>query len=88
MFRTILLTLAGLLLGIGLVVVILLATNRVIRWITAPKIFEIEYGVLYLTVVLGAGFGAVCGALVGLAGVISRILRDRPPTSRSPDGPV
>jgi hypothetical protein len=36
--------------------------------------------VIYQTVVLGAGFGAVCGALVGLAGVVARGLRERPPS--------
>ncbi len=77
MFRTTLLTIAGALAGIAIVVAILFVTNLVIRWITAPRVFEIEYGVLYLTVILGAGFGAVCGALIGVAGVIERIPRER-----------
>ncbi len=81
MLRTTLLTFAGALAGIAVVAVILCATNLVVRWMTAPKVFEIEHGVIYLTVVLGAGFGAVCGALIGTVGVIERIPPDGPPSS-------
>jgi hypothetical protein len=81
MLRTTLLTLAGALAGIAVVVVVLRLTNVVLHWMTAPKVFEIEHGTIYLTVVLGAGFGAVCGALIGTVGAIVRTLRERPPTT-------
>jgi hypothetical protein len=77
MLRTTLLTFAGALAGIALVVVILLLTNVVLRWMTSPRIFEIEHSTLYLTVVLGAGFGAVCGAVIGAVGAIVRALCER-----------
>ncbi len=78
MLRTTLMTLAGMLAGIALVVVILRLTNVVHHWMTSPKVFEIEHGTLYLSVVLGAGFGAVCGALIGAVGAIVRTWRERP----------
>jgi hypothetical protein len=81
MVRTTLLTLAGALTGIVFVVVILSLTNVVLRWMASPRIFEIEHGTVYLTIMLGAGFGAVCGALIGAAGAVVRALRERPPTS-------
>ena len=37
-------------------------TFDLIRWRTAPKLFEIEYSTLYVCAMLGAGFGAVCGS--------------------------
>jgi hypothetical protein len=76
MLRTTLLTLAGTLTGIALVVVISWSTNVVLRWMTAPRTFEIEHGTLYLTIVLGAGFGAVCGALIGAVGAVVRALSE------------
>ena len=80
MFRTTLLIIAGALAGIAFVVVLLRLTNVVLHWMTAPKVFEIEHGTIYLTVVLGAGFGAVCGALIGTVGTIVRALRERTPS--------
>ena len=68
------------LIGIVLTGGILRITWTVVCWIKGPRIFEIEPSVIYQTVVLGAGFGGVCGALVGLAGVIARGLRDRSPS--------
>jgi hypothetical protein len=78
MLRTTMMTLAGMLAGVALVGVILRLTNVVHHWMTSPKVFEIEHGTLYLTVVLGAGFGGVCGALIGATGAIVRALRERP----------
>jgi hypothetical protein len=67
-----LLSLAGLALGAGLSLVLLWLTREALRGQTAPKVFEVEHYVVYLTVILGAGFGAVCGALAGLASVLAR----------------
>jgi hypothetical protein len=80
MLRTLLASLAGMLAGIGLTAGLLRLTWTVVGWIKDPRIFEIEPSVIYQTMVLGAGFGGVCGALVGLAGVVARSLRDRSPS--------
>ena len=80
-----LLSLAGLVLGaalgVGLAVGLLWLTREDLRARTAPKVFEVEHFVIYLSVVLGgvlgAGFGAVCGALAGLASALRR--RDTSP---------
>jgi hypothetical protein len=79
MLRTTVCAFAGLLVGIAMTALVLRGTNVVVGWMTAPQVFRIEYTVIYQTVVLGAGFGAVCGALVGLAGVVARAGRERPP---------
>jgi hypothetical protein len=81
MLRTTFLALAGTLAGIVVVVLVLCLTNVVLRFMTPPKLFEMEHRTIYLTVVLGAGFGAVCGGLIGAAGAFVRALRERPPTS-------
>jgi hypothetical protein len=80
MLRTLVSTLAGMLVGVGLTAGLLRLTWSVVGGIKSPRVFEVEPSVIYQTVVLGAGFGSVCGALVGLAGVIARVLRDRPPS--------
>jgi hypothetical protein len=80
MIRTALLALVGMLLGIGLALGLLWLTREVLRWQTAPKVFTIEHGVIYLSLVLGAGFGALCGALAGLASVL--LARDRSGSER------
>jgi hypothetical protein len=67
-----LLSLAGWVLGAGLAVALLWVTWEGVRWLKAPKVYEIEPYVVYQVVALGAGFGAVCGALAGLAGVLRR----------------
>lgn len=67
-----LLSLVGALLGGGLAMALLWATREVLRQQTAPKVFEVEHSVVYQAVTLGAGFGAVCGALAGLASVVAR----------------
>lgn len=76
MWRTALGALVGMLLGIGCTALLLYLTNRVIARMTAPQEFEIEYGAIYLTITLGAGFGAVCGALAGLTSAVLRAWRD------------
>lgn len=89
MLRTALGSVVGMLLGVGCTALILFATNQVVAWMTAPVRFEIEYGVIYLTVILGAGFGSVCGAMVGLASAVLREWRrSRDQTTASPAGPV
>jgi hypothetical protein len=72
MWRTTLGALIGMLVGIGLTVLILRVAFAVIARITAPDVYEIEYSVIYQTLTLGAGFGAVCGALAGFASAILR----------------
>ncbi len=57
----------GLILGVALAAGLLAGTNAVLAWMTAPKRFAIEHTVVYQGVILGAGFGALAGALVGLA---------------------
>jgi NhaP-type Na+/H+ or K+/H+ antiporter len=85
--RTALGALVGWLVGVGLTVLLLWATDRVIRQMTAPRVFEIEYRTIYLALVLGAGFGALSGAVAGLAGVVQRRL-ERPPSPAVPPEPV
>ena len=80
MFRTLVSALAGMLVGVGLTAGLLRLNWSVVGWIKSPRVFEVEPSVIHQAVVLGAGFGGVCGALVGLAGVIARGLRDRPPS--------
>ena len=78
MLHTTLAALAGTLAGLGGTVVVLSITHAVLNWMNAPIAFKIEHSVVYTTLVHGAGFGAVCRALVGLTGAIIRALRDRP----------
>jgi hypothetical protein len=84
MRRTLLCALAGLFAGVALTSVLLRTALAVMRWVTAPKIFEMEHGVIYQGLILGAGFGAVTGALVGLAGVVYRSTSDASPKSHEP----
>jgi hypothetical protein len=53
----------GLLLGVGLTVVLLFSTNKVLAWQTAPKEYAMDHWVIYLSLVLGAGFGALSAAM-------------------------
>jgi hypothetical protein len=81
MIRTTVGAALGTLAGVLAAALLLLATRQVLRWATAPKIFEMEHSVIYTGVLLGAGFGAVSGALAGLAGVLGRAPREDPPVS-------
>lgn len=63
MFRSLFAILAGALAGACLAGLLVFATSQALAWYTSPRRFEIEHGVIYLAVVLGAGFGAVCGIL-------------------------
>jgi hypothetical protein len=69
----------GWLTGVGLTAGLLWLTHLVLVRLTAPRIFEVEHSTIYLALVLGSGFGAVCGALAGLAGTLSRNRRPSPP---------
>ena len=75
-------TLVGLVAGVALTAGLLRGTNAVVNRLKAPKVFEMEPNTIYVSVVLGAGFGAVSGALVGLAGAVARAGRE-PPTRPS-----
>jgi hypothetical protein len=55
--------LIGALLGVLATALLLLVTRRVLMWMTEPRVFEVEHSVIYVSVILGAGFGGVCGAL-------------------------
>jgi hypothetical protein len=68
MGRTLLGILCGLFVGVACAAGLLAGTNAVLAWLTAPTRFAIEHGVVYLGVILGAGFGAVAGGMVGVAG--------------------
>jgi hypothetical protein len=51
-----------------------------------PPVLRMEHGVIYQGLVLGAGFGAVCGALAGFARALGRpVVQERvaavPPAS-------
>jgi hypothetical protein len=77
MLRTILLALAGLAAGVLVAAGLLGATAAVLRWQTEPLVFKVKHDVIYLGILLGAGFGAVTGAVAGLAHVLDRAWRQR-----------
>lgn len=78
MIRTGLLALMGCVAGVGLTAGLLAATAEYLRQQTAPRVFQMDHGVVYLSVVLGAGFGAVTGAMIGLAGCVTRSRQTSP----------
>jgi hypothetical protein len=80
MIRTAVGALVGTLAGLAVAALILRTAWSFLAWRTAPRLFEVEHGVIYLALVLGAGFGALCGALAGLAGAVLRAWRERPPS--------
>ena len=67
MRRTLLGVVCGLVCGVACAAGLLAGTNAVLAWLTAPQRFAVEHGVVYLGVILGAGFGAVAGGIVGMA---------------------
>jgi hypothetical protein len=69
--------LAGAVAGALAAALLLAVTSAVLAWKTSPLGLEVEHGVVYLAEVLGAGFGGLCGAVAGLAGVLARQPRDR-----------
>ncbi len=75
MLRTLACAGLGWVVGAGLTAGLLWVVREILRWQTAPRTFEIEHAVIYLAVVMGAGFGALCGALAGLAGLLARSRR-------------
>ena len=54
----------GILAGLGVTVLILLAARTVLRVLEPDKAFAMEHHTVYTTLVLGAGLGAVCGAIL------------------------
>jgi hypothetical protein len=72
MWRPLLGGVAGLLAGAGLTALILRLTWSIVARIKEPVVFEIEPTVIYQSVVLGAGFGAVCGTLCGMTAAMLR----------------
>ncbi len=80
MLRTLVSSFVGMLLGALLAAVLLRGTVAVVRWTVEP-LMAVEHWVIYVGILLGAGFGAVSGAVVGLAGVVVRTIRERPQRS-------
>ena len=52
----------GLVLGVGITIVLLWSANKVLAWQTAPKEHTMDHWVIYLSLVLGGGFGALTAA--------------------------
>lgn len=52
----------GLLLGVGVTVALLMSAYKVLAWQTAPKEYAMDHWVVYLSLVLSAGFGALTAA--------------------------
>lgn len=71
MRRTVIGSLIGTLLGAVLAAVLLRATVAVVRLTLEPQM-AVEHWVIYVGVLLGAGFGSLSGAVAGLAGVLGR----------------
>ena len=72
MWRPLLGAVVGLLAGAGLTGLALRVTWSVIARIKDPLLYEIDPWVIHLTVVLGAGFGALCGTLAGMTSAVLR----------------
>jgi hypothetical protein len=73
MWRTALGSVVGMLLGVGSTALTLYVANQVVTaYVTAPDVLRMEPSVIYQAVVLGGGFGSVCGALAGFASAILR----------------
>ena len=79
MRRTFMGILCGLILGVACAAGLLAGTNAVLAWLTAPKRFAIEHGVVYIGVILGAGFGALAGGMLGFTSAWLRRYDTRPP---------
>jgi hypothetical protein len=79
--RTLVSSLIGTFLGALLAAVLLRATVAVVRWTVEP-VMAVEHWVIYVGILIGAGFGSVSGAMVGLVGVITKAGHER--VQRSP----
>jgi hypothetical protein len=93
MIRATVAALVGLLAGATLAAALVWLAMHWLRGQTAPKSYEVEHWVVYVTLVVGAGLGAVSGAVIGLAGAVSAALRRRessatPPTPPGPSRPA
>jgi len=53
--------------GVAFTAALLLATREVLAWATSPT-QSLEHWTIYLSMVLGAGFGAMCGAWTAAPG--------------------
>jgi hypothetical protein len=72
MWRPLLGGVAGLLAGAGLTALVLRLAYSVVARLKEPLVFEVDPWVIYLTLVLGTGFGALCGTLIGMTAAILR----------------
>jgi hypothetical protein len=80
--------LVGLGVGAAAAALLLWLTGLGLRWLYAPKIYEVEHSVYYLSIILGAGFGSLCGALAGLAHALTATRGTAsPPSQANPERP-
>ncbi len=71
MWRPLVGAVAGVVAGVAVTALLLRGTFGFVGR-TEEKIFEIDRWVYYVTVVVGAGFGALCGTLTGLTAALVR----------------
>jgi hypothetical protein len=81
MWRPLLGAVVGFVAGVGLTALLLRGTWAAVARLKEPLLFEMNPDVIYLTVVLGAGFGALCGALTGVTAALLREWRRGRPTA-------
>jgi hypothetical protein len=73
MARVIVGALVGMLAGSVAVALLLPVAAWAVEHLLAPPAQRVEHAVIYQCLVLGAGFGSVCGSLAGLARVALRL---------------
>jgi hypothetical protein len=61
----------GLVSGIALAVLLLFFGPTIVRWTTGVTDVALEQWVVYLCLLLGGGFGATTGALIGIAAALA-----------------
>jgi hypothetical protein len=57
--------LLGALVGVACTAALLYGTRLALAWATYPDFYKVDHWVIYLTVVLGAGFGSLSAAFLG-----------------------
>jgi hypothetical protein len=77
MIRATLAALAGLLLGAAAAPSLVWLASLWLNAQPSAPVMLVDRWVIYLTLVLGAGFGALTGAVVGMAGAVAAALRRR-----------
>lgn len=77
MVRSLITAALGALTGIALAMLLFWCGPWVVGWLKGPPRLEVEAWVFYVTTICGAGFGAVTGALLGLAAAVRESNRSR-----------